>query len=176
MTDIAIISSSHSCEEQANCSQLVSEPKKKSVRFSNVTVREYPIILGDNPSVTVGPPVTIDWQPFSEELLDLESHMLMTPLPHRTNEQMSMPSMYRREILLNAGCSCCDMMKAMDGTNFIKEQRLATIKSLKLSILEEIKEKMKRRLNKIFSERRKVHIQAMTHFPTKRRSICAKVA
>ena len=33
----------------------------KEVSFASVQVREYPMILGDNPSCTSGPPVTLDW-------------------------------------------------------------------------------------------------------------------
>jgi len=35
--------------------------KKKKVHFGSVAVREYPMTLGDNPSVSFGCPVTIDW-------------------------------------------------------------------------------------------------------------------
>ena len=37
--------------------------KKEEVRFVSVELREYPIILGDNPSCTAGPPIAIalDW-------------------------------------------------------------------------------------------------------------------
>ena len=31
------------------------------VKFSSVKIREYPMIPGDNPSVSNGPPLTMDW-------------------------------------------------------------------------------------------------------------------
>ena len=34
---------------------------KRNVSFSHLQVREYAITLGDNPSVSSGPPVTLDW-------------------------------------------------------------------------------------------------------------------
>ncbi|KAL3905245.1 MAG: hypothetical protein SGILL_009754, partial [Bacillariaceae sp.] len=40
----------------------VSPPKpRKQVRFSYVTIRNYDMTLGDNPSVTAGPPIQLDW-------------------------------------------------------------------------------------------------------------------
>ena len=46
--------------------EIISDPialqkKKKSVSFSVVEIRRYPITLGDNPSCSNGPPVQIDW-------------------------------------------------------------------------------------------------------------------
>ena len=34
---------------------------KRNVSFSHLRIREYAITLGDNPSVSSGPPVTLDW-------------------------------------------------------------------------------------------------------------------
>ena len=50
---------------------------RKRVWFDYLEAREYPIILGDNPSVTDGVPVTIGWKPqrvFFGEVEDIEMH------------------------------------------------------------------------------------------------------
>ena len=39
--------------------------KSKQVRFGDLTITEYPIILGDNPSCN-GAPITIGWRKFSD--------------------------------------------------------------------------------------------------------------
>ena len=37
------------------------KPPKKTVQFSHLEIRTYPVTLGDNPSVSSGPPLTLDW-------------------------------------------------------------------------------------------------------------------
>ena len=45
----------------------------KTVEFAFLEVREFPMILGDNPSCVEGPPVTIDWgfDPDTHFILDV---------------------------------------------------------------------------------------------------------
>lgn len=42
---------------------------QRQVRFGNLQVREYPIMLGDNPSCSSGPPLTIEWNHTKEEVI-----------------------------------------------------------------------------------------------------------
>ena len=44
------------------------------VSFGSVTIRKYPIMLGDNPCVSRGAPVTIDWEYQSEHEVDLSRY------------------------------------------------------------------------------------------------------
>jgi hypothetical protein len=56
---------------------------KKSVRFDQVEIREYGIILGDNPSAYYGPPITIEWRPqakVSMNVGDYEESKIGNPL------------------------------------------------------------------------------------------------
>lgn len=47
----------------------------KAVSFSDVEIREYKVILGDNPAnSTGGPPVQIDWTPLSSCTLSVDDH------------------------------------------------------------------------------------------------------
>jgi hypothetical protein len=52
-----------------------SEPKH--VVFRTVLVREYPFILGDNPAVRSGAPLTIDWDYEAEETYDIDMYEYM---------------------------------------------------------------------------------------------------
>merc|ERR1711907_916656 len=47
---------------------------RRSVSFSNVQVREYDLCLGDNPSVTQGAPVSLDWSYKHEESYALDEY------------------------------------------------------------------------------------------------------
>jgi hypothetical protein len=44
----------------------IPEGTTKSVEFGRISFREYPIIMGCNPSVGEGVPVTIGWKYFNE--------------------------------------------------------------------------------------------------------------
>ena len=44
--------------------------KTTKVAFSSVEIKVYPYILGDNPSVPKGSPLTIDWEPMAVQVYD----------------------------------------------------------------------------------------------------------
>mmetsp|Transcript_26094 Transcript_26094/g.57485 ORF Transcript_26094/g.57485 Transcript_26094/m.57485 type:complete len:86 (+) Transcript_26094:113-370(+) len=43
----------------------------KKVSFGDVTITDYPIIMGDNPACS-GVPITIDWEPMGTHTRNLE--------------------------------------------------------------------------------------------------------
>ena len=61
-----------------------SAPKK--TWFDSIYVREFPIILGDNPSAAEGVPITIDWKHQKEVILDVEYFELYRPERRRKKE------------------------------------------------------------------------------------------
>ena len=60
--------------DDCSCCSLTATIKKKSrrkkVSFDQVRIRHYPIIMGDNPSVSQGAPISMGWS--YEELLSLD--------------------------------------------------------------------------------------------------------
>jgi hypothetical protein len=52
----------------------ISEGTTKSVVFGRISFREYPIIMGCNPSVGQGVPVTIGWNYFNEYDVAVETY------------------------------------------------------------------------------------------------------
>lgn len=131
---------------------------KKSVRFSSVTIREYPMILGDHPDVTSGPPIAIDWYHEQEQVVSIDHHIDMTPLPRRDVRQMVMPAFIRTSICINAGCTDCEMLERMQQNDIIREQRNITVRSLNSLINDEIKEKVIKKLKKVLSRTKRLRI------------------
>jgi len=81
------------------------------VRFSTVEIREYARTLGDNPSVTSGPPLTLEWTHQSTSTIDFESYESTKPLS-RAKGQMLVPQFVREEWLRDAGYSRGEMTEA----------------------------------------------------------------
>ena len=50
-----------------------------SVNFGNLRIQKYPIILGDNPSVSYGPPISIGWQWFQDIEQDIGEYESQRP-------------------------------------------------------------------------------------------------
>lgn len=78
----------------------------KEVTFGDITIREYPIILGDHPSC-IGVPITIDWDYYGETTRNFELHEY-----HRSQRRVPssgskkhlfIPVQKRSQMLLDAG-------------------------------------------------------------------------
>jgi hypothetical protein len=76
--------------------------ERRSVDFSTIEVRTYPIIMGDNPSVSSGPPFTIDWDHQDAEEIDLADYEKLKP-EKRTREQILLPARLRESWLRSQG-------------------------------------------------------------------------
>ena len=122
---------------------------KKSVRFSSVFIREYPMILGDHPAAINGPPVTIDWNYHLEKSVTVEKHVSS---PRRTRDQLLMPPSYRKKVIHKAGYSLRDITKVMSETKRFNSQRTTSIKLLGIIPRELINKSLSRRLKKVFSK------------------------
>lgn len=95
-----------------------------STRFSDVTVQEYPITLGDNPGgKTVGPPLTIDWEPMSCKTLELQAYEKERKKELRHKEQLIMNPKDRKALLRRCGCSQEDILQAKADVKLIRKLR-----------------------------------------------------
>jgi hypothetical protein len=81
-------------------SQKETRPKKRSsnVGFASVQIREYDQTIGDNPSVSYGPPISLDWEYTQLESVTLEQYEAHRA-PRRTLRQMCMNYYTRRNVL-----------------------------------------------------------------------------
>lgn len=145
----------YSCGVES-CSKL----EKKSVRFSSVEIREYPIILGDNAAVSRGPPITIDWQYMTIhhfKTLD-EYERTEAYLARRDMSQMAMPLRYRMALLKSSGYSRQQMQIAAKEADLIRSNREKTVQRLQFANYEEYCERIRRLFKNPFSRSKKVDI------------------
>ena len=87
--------------EVNNASSPPSTPSsRKSVRFSQVQIREHGVTLGDHPGTTLGPPISIHWQHHAEHTLDVNDYENAWTSPKRRGRELLMPGPMREQLLL----------------------------------------------------------------------------
>lgn len=130
--------------------------KSKSVSFGSVVVNEHPIIVGCNPAVSSGVPITIGWYSVSKTEMSLQQYEGM-----REHERVSHRALLRQHplerfvLLQNLGFSRQELHKAELAANAIRELReqsyLDNVNSddktlrLRLKILYEQSQQLKQR-------------------------------
>ena len=73
---------------------------KKSVGFGSVQISSHEIILGDNPAVTCGPPVSIAWECFHEAQCSVDEYESNHEQPRRTKLEMMLPRAIREDLVM----------------------------------------------------------------------------
>jgi hypothetical protein len=120
------------------------------VRFGTVEIREFPTIFGDNPGSRSGPPLSIDWEPTSAEILDVDEYEKNRP-EGRMYSEMRIPPKVRLEILKKVGYSRKEIVELGKPVNILRLQRKRTIETRQLHFVEEAAEVVYRRTLNILS-------------------------
>lgn len=136
---------------QLNNRRKAERSEKMSVTFDRIILREYPICLGNNPAVSRGPPLTIDWEPMTHLEFDFgQFHDLK--LPSRGQAEMFLPNSIREKILKEAGYSRREVLRMVKDVNVSRLKRKKTIANLKFQRFEYGIENMRRRFKGILSK------------------------
>lgn len=129
-----------------------------SVKFTSVEIREFEIIIGDNPACRAGAPLSIGWsyypEHFSASLTDFEK----SRGPRRQGTQMVVPKSVRHQILQNEwNFSSDSIIKATKATQKLHNQRHVTaITSDSVFKAEDLLKRAARKVRKIFIRRRSI--------------------
>mmetsp|Transcript_29250 Transcript_29250/g.49858 ORF Transcript_29250/g.49858 Transcript_29250/m.49858 type:complete len:407 (+) Transcript_29250:85-1305(+) len=129
---------------------------QSAVSFDQVNIREYERILGDNPSCTSGPPLSIGWKfspdPMVISVDDYEDGKGDTP---RYKSQFLVPKQIREQMLKeHAGVSRRDIVATVRGIQKQKSQRRKTAANLNMQGTEEKVETVRRSLQKVIGKRK----------------------
>jgi len=104
---------------------------KRNVSFSHLQIREYAITLGDNPSVSSGPPVTLDWSYDPQEKTAPVEAFEAVRGPRRPYAEMAMPRSVRTQLLTDEWkVTRSEMDNAIRDANRIKQDRRRTVNNL----------------------------------------------
>jgi len=141
------------CETRKECK--ITMAKQQHVSFGQVTVRDYDMILGDHPSCTYGPPVTIDWDYLEYEPLAVNEYEIHHAR-RRPLRSMMLNYYKRKDILTQAGYSSESIKAATRKTEKVKRQRAITRQFLPVSKAEDMIESAGRKLKKAFKRKESV--------------------
>ncbi|CAB9511621.1 expressed unknown protein [Seminavis robusta] len=125
-----------------------------SVSFLHVCVRSYDQTIGDNPSVSYGPPICLDWK--FEELCPVSVDDYEENRGERRQlKQMGLSYYHRMAILQNAfGHSEDDLKKAQKRANSDKMKRELTRFLLPMQALEDVAQSAGRKTKRYLQRRR----------------------
>lgn len=113
--------------------------KRSLVQFTTVQIREYPLIIGDNPSCELGVPITIDWKPLRQYTTSVNEHQQEEASPHHTNEnELRISPQVREGMIRHAGFHCEQIRRAVHRVNIKKMERRQTLDSLCTQSTEEM--------------------------------------
>lgn len=115
-----------------------------------MNIREYERILGDNPSVTSGPPLGIGWKYVPEPIvMNVDDYENGKGLPRSSSEYLVPKSVRENMLKEHAGVSRREMVNVVRAIQKEKSQRRKTVVNLSMSRAEEKVEGAKRKIKKI---------------------------
>jgi len=142
----------------AQSGQTSKNDEDLSVSFSSVEIREYAIRMGDNPSVSAGPPITIEWKHFNEKIIDIDTFEKNLP-PRRPATAMAIPAK-ERYVLLSGSTSLSrnqltEQLKKVMSARLNRNKTLAMLEFPQYVFVEEKLELAKRGLRNRLQKDRK---------------------
>lgn len=139
---------------------VAGDKEAEKVRFSSIEIREYLFNIGDNPSVTLGVPLSISWECVGESKLSIDEYEKgFEGAPRRSYAELRIPRVEREKILRDLhGYTKNDILSMTRPVNISRMRRRRTIETMPLAPIEEAIEKAKRGIVN-FTVRRKKHAQ-----------------
>ena len=134
---------------------LMPKGELKLVDFSYLEVREYPFILGDNPSCLDGPPLTIDWghDPNTEFMLDIDTFERMRG-QRRNVHELVVPKRVRQAWLLKCGWTNKQIAEAVRQARRDKHFRMVSSHKKSFDPVSERIENLQSNVKRLFSFRK----------------------
>jgi len=147
--------------------------EERGVNFSAMSINLHPIIVGDNPGGTMGPPLTIGWKAVSVESILIDDYEEIRKGNRRTHKSMQMKSKQRKALLSKLGFTMAQMNEGLRSANIARNKRKQTNSQLENSDMHEKIEKITRGAANILTlgaKKRKEHAFLEKHVPSYRRA------
>lgn len=119
----------HSTMGSLDSSPDSSPLRKVTIGFSSITIREHPVIPGENPGVSCGVPLTLDWEHDFEDKFDLDEFE-SNKTQKRRQVEMKIPASKRADMLRKNGFGWVDIQKSIKQANISRHKRKKTLEQL----------------------------------------------
>lgn len=99
---------------------------KRSISFGTIQIREHSLTCGDNPSVSYGTPLSLDWLSEDMEAIDVEDYEEYRSSPDyavRTKRELMLNYYQRNDLLEANGCTPQEILEMKKEVKKIKSQR-----------------------------------------------------
>jgi len=134
--------------------------KHLTLDFDKVNIREYSRTVGDNPSCSSGPPISISWEYNIVGDINLNDYERTRP-PRRVQKQMAIPRRVREDMLrYEWNASRQEITESIRRNVRVKNQRRTTINNLgKATQFEEAWESASRKVKRFLTCQKSIHQQ-----------------
>lgn len=120
------------------------------VKFSSIDIRSYKITLGDNPSCSYGPPISLDWEYSNNIKMSIDEYEKSRGA-RRKSYQMQMNSQYREKLLQTWDITPDEIQYRVKELKLVRKGRDRTKMMLPFRKIEDIAESMKRKAKRAMS-------------------------
>lgn len=127
-------------KDSNDSTDFVSSSYYKKVWFDSVAINYHKMILGDNPAVSDGAPVTIGWDAHEMEVVDVECFEATRPKKAKKLSSLKLAVEDRAAILLENGYTIKQLAKTLQQVEEIQRQRAQSCEMSKWDRLNEFAE------------------------------------
>jgi hypothetical protein len=167
LPNAAVSASSSSSASIATKSALKTSSSSRSlnrnVSFTNLSIREYNVELGDNPSCSCGVPISLGWDYEEQEALPLDSVEdpdttamgSYSSRRRRKTHELILSYNDRRRLLKSAGYSKAELQECLQTVQKVKHERGMTELFLAVAPLEDAMETVIHGVQNLFFQRKR---------------------
>ena len=142
---------------QSAAEQKLRRKQRNRVKFDKIHLREYELTLGDNPCVSSGPAISLDWtyDPNTETTVQIEEFEASRMHQRKSRVDLVIPRHLREQILfVDCGVSRDEIATCIREIRATKERRKKTKKSLNYVKAQEKLERIRLKLERVVGVRK----------------------